>query len=276
MAAAAPQLEVPVGRVLCPVDGRRQCERFDIHTVPRLALVSAAQSVFWHYDRPVATATEEDLQLFVKERHQSLVAVPLPPPPPPQGTSYVEVLGDANISVAEGSEDTWMIDFFHPQCGYCRGLEPIFAALSVEVREDPDVKLAAVDVQHNQLAMKRYRVVAYPMIIVLREGKFYVYNGDRTVERLKEFLYNPTSVPPRPVPKPNFGPIDLLQMFYEEVVDTLEHIWQTPEVRDQVLLVLFVGIPVLAAASGVLIYCLLRCMGELGPSATVNDAKKND
>lgn len=42
---------------------------------------------------------------------------------------------------------------------------------------DPDVKLAAVDVQHNQLAMKRYRVVAYPMIIVLREGKFYVYNG---------------------------------------------------------------------------------------------------
>ena len=66
------------------------------------------------------------------------------------------------------SEELWLIDFYSPNCGHCKVLEPKWK--NAAAKSEGKAKFGKVDVIQNKELQQRYDINAYPEIWVFHEG----------------------------------------------------------------------------------------------------------
>eukprot|EP00879_Flechtneria_rotunda_P006890 GHRR01007236.1.p1 GENE.GHRR01007236.1~~GHRR01007236.1.p1 ORF type:complete len:224 (+),score=51.45 GHRR01007236.1:135-806(+) len=97
----------------------------------------------------------------------------------------VVILGDTNFDQLT-STGVWLVDIYAPWCSHCQQLEPTWHALAREM-DAHGVNVAKVDGMQNKVLMKRFGVVGFPSIFLLRDGQTWQYTGMRSVGELKDF-----------------------------------------------------------------------------------------
>eukprot|EP00879_Flechtneria_rotunda_P027064 GHRR01028926.1.p1 GENE.GHRR01028926.1~~GHRR01028926.1.p1 ORF type:complete len:186 (+),score=40.10 GHRR01028926.1:135-692(+) len=91
----------------------------------------------------------------------------------------VVILGDTNFDQLT-STGVWLVDIYAPWCSHCQQLEPTWHALAREM-DAHGVNVAKVDGMQNKVLMKRFGVVGFPSIFLLRDGQTWQYTGMRSV-----------------------------------------------------------------------------------------------
>jgi len=260
----------PVGHLRCSDGGDVQCTRFRATAFPTAVLVDPAAGVMWHYGALSASTTPEDLLGFVAKGHTATTPLFL------DNAEIVASLTDDNITLAESGTGTWMVAIISLTCSHCRDLGAAYRHLAAEVYSDDTVRLAALNARHGSLVMKRYRILAYPTILAFKDRQYYVFDGDRTVEKLKAFLHHPEEVaPPRPIPKPDVTIADTLGMLYEEMADVFGEAWSDPVQGPKIQKLIAVSVAAWVLISVVFVVALSWAFRK-DPPQPAPAAKKNN
>lgn len=87
----------------------------------------------------------------------------------------------------------WFIMFFAPWCGHCKKLMPTwndFAEIEGS-KSIPYMKIAIVDCddKDNNDLCGAFDITGYPRLLFLKGGKHYRFKGERSVEKLTQFVY---------------------------------------------------------------------------------------
>ena len=87
----------------------------------------------------------------------------------------------------------WFIMFFAPWCGHCKKLMPTWNELA-DIENAPNknyMKVAVVDCdnQDNNDLCGAFDITGYPRMLYLKGEKYYRYRGERTLEKITEFMY---------------------------------------------------------------------------------------
>jgi thioredoxin 1 len=80
---------------------------------------------------------------------------------------YVE-LSDATFDT-EISSGLTLVDFWAPWCGPCRAVAPIVEAIAGEY--EGQIKVAKLNVDDNQQAAMKFRVMSIPTMILFKDGQ---------------------------------------------------------------------------------------------------------
>ena len=127
--------------------------------------------------------------LFSEINYKKFDAKKLPPPIAVEeqvSKEHLITLNDDNLfeSITKGE---WFIEFYTPWCGFCKKLAPIYARFShLAHQKMPQLSVAQFDAEENALA-GLFGVSAYPTLIFLRDGNYYIFDGFRTEEAMLEF-----------------------------------------------------------------------------------------
>lgn len=107
----------------------------------------------------------------------------------------VLVLTDKNFDDAIKEFEYIMVEFYAPWCGHCKEFAPKYAEAATALKPE-GIVLAKFDAhEHNEFA-KKYDVKGYPTVKFAVKGVFKPYEGPRTVDGVKNFIYqnlNPES-----------------------------------------------------------------------------------
>lgn len=96
------------------------------------------------------------------------------------GKNFREVTGDENKSV--------FVKFYAPWCGHCKSLAPKWDELAEKFEGVDDVMIAKMDLTTNEVP--NLNVTGFPTLIFFgKDGTQTTFDGERTVEALKEFVY---------------------------------------------------------------------------------------
>lgn len=69
----------------------------------------------------------------------------------------------------ETSEGVVLVDFWAPWCGPCKMIAPVLEELDAEFGDK--VKIAKIDVDHNQETAGRFGVMSIPTLLVFKNGE---------------------------------------------------------------------------------------------------------
>jgi thioredoxin-like negative regulator of GroEL len=93
---------------------------------------------------------------------------------------------------------TTLILYFSPNCMHCINFKPEFEKVkhALDEMDMKDVKVELVDITQNRdkLAALEVPISGVPHVVLFVNGKQYVYEGNRTVESLIEFVKKHRSV----------------------------------------------------------------------------------
>jgi thioredoxin-like negative regulator of GroEL len=84
------------------------------------------------------------------------------------------------------SEKPWVIFFYYEKCGWCKIFKPLFEVISAKNQEV--ARFGIADGFIDEYLKETFKMHAFPTIIVLREDRYYEYNGDRSEEKIIEFV----------------------------------------------------------------------------------------
>ncbi|KAJ9444777.1 Thioredoxin domain-containing protein [Diplonema papillatum] len=79
----------------------------------------------------------------------------------------------------------WLVMFYAPWCGWCKKLQPDWELLASELKGS--VNVAKVDATNSIVTVSRFEVAGYPTIYLFSHGKYYKFQGDRTLSNLQDF-----------------------------------------------------------------------------------------
>ncbi|TPP65476.1 Thioredoxin domain containing [Fasciola gigantica] len=92
----------------------------------------------------------------------------------------------------------WMVEFYAPWCPACRQFGPIWEQLSNT--EGLNVKIAAIDVTESPVLSFLFFVNRLPTIFHVKNGVYRQYDGARTLEDLKTYVFQDGYKTITPVP----------------------------------------------------------------------------
>ncbi|CAF2603852.1 unnamed protein product [Rotaria sp. Silwood2] len=81
----------------------------------------------------------------------------------------------------------WMVEFYATWCSACQHFKPIWSDFSNAV-SSKNVKVAAVDIEQYPSLSGRFHVSSLPTIYYVRDGAFRVYDGERSLNALKNYI----------------------------------------------------------------------------------------
>lgn len=85
--------------------------------------------------------------------------------------------------------DEWMVEFFAPWCPACQRFESTWKAFSQKSKE-LNIKVGAADVNTNPILSGLFSVTGLPTVYHIKNGQYRVYNGNRELENLVDFIKN--------------------------------------------------------------------------------------
>ncbi|KAM3921443.1 protein disulfide-isomerase-like [Leptodactylus fuscus] len=102
----------------------------------------------------------------------------------------VKVLVGKNFEeVAFDEKKNVFVNFYAPFSGHCKLLSPIWDQLGEKFKDHLDIILAKIDATANEL--EAFKIITFPTLKYFPAGterKIINYNGERTLERLSNFL----------------------------------------------------------------------------------------
>lgn len=114
-------------------------------------------------------------------------------PVPTQSSPLIDVVADEfDKWVLDDSKDV-LLELFAPWCGHCKRLAPTYEKLAEAFANDKHVRIAKMDGTENDIPPSAdITLTGFPTIVLKPAGKksreFIVYEGDRTLESLAEFI----------------------------------------------------------------------------------------
>ncbi|CBK23545.2 uncharacterized protein [Blastocystis hominis] len=102
-------------------------------------------------------------------------------------TSSVVELTDLTFDnvVLAPEAGVWFIRFYAPWCGHCKALKPTWDEAAEKLKGQ--VHFGDVDATEETGLSKRFRIRGYPTVLLFSEGKYYAFDGSRTVQGLEDF-----------------------------------------------------------------------------------------
>ncbi|CAF1141754.1 unnamed protein product [Adineta steineri] len=81
----------------------------------------------------------------------------------------------------------WMVEFYAPWCPSCQHFKHIWSDFA-KAMVTKEVKVAAVDINEYPSLSGRFRIAVLPTIYYVRDGVFYQFNGERSLNGLKNYI----------------------------------------------------------------------------------------
>jgi thioredoxin 1 len=85
------------------------------------------------------------------------------------GGKHVITVTEANLAEVTGRNKLVLIDFWNERCEYCRDLEPIIERLAADYLGR--VAFGKLDVDENRATRIRFKVQAFPTLVLVKNGK---------------------------------------------------------------------------------------------------------
>lgn len=85
------------------------------------------------------------------------------------GSTHVITVTDANFEEITVKNELVLIDFWNERCEYCRDLAPIIESLAADYAGK--VTFGKLDVDKSRDTRIRFKVQAFPTMIILKNGK---------------------------------------------------------------------------------------------------------
>lgn len=165
--------------------------------VPAVAIEKMQAGVHYAFDETAEVAVEA-----VKEWVNKFVNGELQPtikseeiPATNDGPVKVIVAKSFNDIVLDNTKDV-LLEFYAPWCGHCKSLAPTYEKLGESFSGVPSVIIAKIDATANDIDPK-YGVRGFPTIKFFpadNKNEPVDYNGDRTLEDLKQFVEDNASI----------------------------------------------------------------------------------
>lgn len=101
----------------------------------------------------------------------------------------VLILTDENHDLALSLLGTVLIDFYTTTCEHCKTLEPEYvkAAKQMHVQKH-SVTFAKIDVDKNPESAKKYNLMGYPSIFLIKDRRLYDYRGNLTKDSIMDWV----------------------------------------------------------------------------------------
>ncbi|KAK8814493.1 hypothetical protein WA538_000312, partial [Blastocystis sp. DL] len=119
------------------------------------------------------------------------------------GSEVVELYDSTfDKTVMAPDAGVWFIRFYAPWCGHCKALKPTWDKASDDLKDK--VHFGDVDATEEFGLARRFSIHSFPTVILFAEGKYYYFDGSRTVTGIEDFalsLYKTreaNDVPPMP------------------------------------------------------------------------------
>ncbi|CAF2356915.1 unnamed protein product [Rotaria sp. Silwood2] len=81
----------------------------------------------------------------------------------------------------------WMVEFYAPWCPSCQHFTHTWHEFS-KAMISKEIKVAAMDINEYPSLSGRFRISVLPTIYYVRDGVFRQYKGERSLERLKNYI----------------------------------------------------------------------------------------
>eukprot|EP00339_Tiarina_fusa_P010914 CAMPEP_0117049906 /NCGR_PEP_ID=MMETSP0472-20121206/34456_1 /TAXON_ID=693140 ORGANISM="Tiarina fusus, Strain LIS" /NCGR_SAMPLE_ID=MMETSP0472 /ASSEMBLY_ACC=CAM_ASM_000603 /LENGTH=235 /DNA_ID=CAMNT_0004763483 /DNA_START=124 /DNA_END=831 /DNA_ORIENTATION=+ len=97
-----------------------------------------------------------------------------------------ETVVNARVKEITDEGKAMFIQFYSPECNYCKALSKDWIALAE--LDIPNIQLAVVNCIDEEILCRYWDISEVPSIYMLKDRILYIYNGDRLVEDMKEFI----------------------------------------------------------------------------------------
>jgi protein disulfide-isomerase A1 len=117
-------------------------------------------------------------------------------PQPNDGPVKVIVANEFTEQVLDPKKNVFL-EVYAPWCGHCKNLAPIWEELGQLYTDDEDIVIAKMDGTENDIPPEGgFQVTGFPTLKFFKAGDNEIidYNGDRSLESLKEFIAEHTGV----------------------------------------------------------------------------------
>lgn len=176
------------------------------------------------------------------------------------------------------SKDEWMVEFFAPWCPACNRFEPVWKEFSQQ-SERLGIKVGAADVNASPVLSGLFSVTSLPTVYHIKDGQYRVYNGNRDLDNLVEFIRNNDWKKIEPSSSwltPNSFLIKLLSLLFKITLyfkDVYSHLTDKYGLPAWSVLTIFVIVTILLGLLlGVLLILLIDCVCP--PKRYTNDEIK--
>jgi len=85
------------------------------------------------------------------------------------GAMHIITITDANLGEITRKNELVLIDFWNDRCEYCKDLAPIIERLAADYAGR--VAFGKLDVDKNRCTRARFKVKAYPTLLIVKNGK---------------------------------------------------------------------------------------------------------
>jgi len=172
--------DISVASVDCTVQ-KNICAKFGIRGYPTIKFVKGDKV----YDYSSAR-TLDAFTAFAKDGYNSASGKDLPDlpkedkieePVPVVPISQVVILEDSNFD-SNIQSGTWFVKFYAPWCGHCKNMAPTWDTLASLTQGN--FKVAKIDCTVHKAACSSFNIRGYPTLKLIKDGKAYSYNGERS------------------------------------------------------------------------------------------------
>lgn len=132
----------------------------------------------------------DELNIFVEKQLQAAVPITIK-----EGLALLDESNfdsHAKRKAANGEKPFTFVKFFSPGCGHCKNMAPAWAVLAKHFENSAEVSIAELDCTKSKAVCKSHEIRGYPTLKLFRGDYQEIYDGDRSFERMKDFVESKT------------------------------------------------------------------------------------
>ena len=77
---------------------------------------------------------------------------------------------------------------YAPWCGWCKKLAPVWEELAQIHKNNKEINIANVNADTHNTVMLRFGVSGFPSLVLVENGKYTLYKGERTIDAFNQFI----------------------------------------------------------------------------------------